>query len=895
MEDLPGPVADLLALPESARSIGPFALTRQLGRGGFAPVWLAEERYAGTELRTVAVKLFALREGRGAEHEGGARSILAEARALCQVEHPNIVRFLSIAVDEQRRLMGLVTEYLGGSPLDRLLAERGPLATSEVIEVGIAVASALAAAHRSGVVHRDVKPANIIRVASGYKLIDFGLARAARAATSEGIPFRACDVPIARASGASDTMMGWSSTEIERTVEVTVAAGTLGYVDPECVARNLSANPVSDLYALGATLYELASGALPARSGNVLRGDVLDGRKRSPSLRSVVSEVPTELSEIVDALLSPARSARPQSAEWVATRLQSARRALTGRAQKLPPDEVGPFRGLGRFEADDQGVYFGRAIEIAQALQVLRVRGLVALLGPSGSGKSSLARAGVLPAVVEGQLGSWPEHWKAVVVTPSGNAAASVLNGMKSVLEGKAPESPSELLAALGDHVQAKGEGVVLLVDQLEELATVSDEVGRDWLVELLVRVGEQPFPGVRVVVTARRDLLDPLLALSGLGRALLPNAVLVEPMTALAWSEALEQAFSAYGYAWENETLRDAVTRDIERAASAMPLVQFALARLWETRDATRRVLTLRAFEAMGGVAGALAQHAELTLARVARDAPGGEDGVRRVLLLLTTPQGTRATRQQAEIEQATRAPAGPILEAFESARLVVRLPSGYTLAHEVLLDEWQRFHAWVAAARGARLLVEELEHDAARFTSDREAVPVWRRRRLLLALDTLERESLEPSPQGRAFLDAGLGAERKRRFTLTAMIVALAGLTAGGAGLYLRAVQQEKARTEVALQRELQSREIAESRTREVQRAQQRIDELLRDIENSPEKREVLALQAQIRGTTEKTDPKVAPASVRSRPATEPEPKTHASSASPPEPPRMRVLDEW
>ena len=130
-------VARLLALPESERVLGVYHLSRPLGRGGFAPVWLAREVYGDTELRTVAIKLFALDEGNTRPGMGTMGStiaarhkrdvIVAEARALCQVEHPNVVRFFAIATDASGDVLGLAMELVQGTPLDARLDERTKL------------------------------------------------------------------------------------------------------------------------------------------------------------------------------------------------------------------------------------------------------------------------------------------------------------------------------------------------------------------------------------------------------------------------------------------------------------------------------------------------------------------------------------------------------------------------------------------------------------------------------------------------------------------------------------------------------------------------------------------------------------------------------------------------
>ena len=118
----------LLLAPAEERWIGPFRLVRQLGRGGFAPVWLAEEIYDGRKLRDAAVKLFSLPDGIAPGSAAAARwrdSILDEARALCRVEHPGVVRFYALHRDDARGVVGLVMEHVAGVSLDVALDERG--------------------------------------------------------------------------------------------------------------------------------------------------------------------------------------------------------------------------------------------------------------------------------------------------------------------------------------------------------------------------------------------------------------------------------------------------------------------------------------------------------------------------------------------------------------------------------------------------------------------------------------------------------------------------------------------------------------------------------------------------------------------------------------------------
>jgi serine/threonine protein kinase len=290
------------------RRVGPFRLVRPLGHGGFAPVWLAREVYGDTELRTVALKLFSL-AGAGASEPGGRKlseastRIVEEARSLCRVEHPNIVRFLTITMDESQGLIGIAMEYLPGKSLATRLKERGTLSISDVLDVGIAAASALAAVHRAGLLHRDVKPDNFVETEGHYKLIDFGI--------------------------ASAKLVG---EDRESQSEVVAGAGTPGYMDPACVARRDAATASSDLYALGATLYECLVGHVPAAKDAATREqllhDVLVGTQSAPSLVGARADLPAALAELVDSLLAVDPEARPRSAEHVAQRLERIRGGL---------------------------------------------------------------------------------------------------------------------------------------------------------------------------------------------------------------------------------------------------------------------------------------------------------------------------------------------------------------------------------------------------------------------------------------------------------------------------------------------------------------------------------------------------------------------------------------
>lgn len=781
------------------RQIGPFRLDRELGKGGFAPVFLAKELYGGIELRTVAVKLFAIDGVRSGTRnlipsgDTAARQardrVIDEARALCRVDHPNVVRFHQLASDPTETLFALAMEHVTGTTLGDRLRRETKLSVADTIAVGVAVASALAAVHGVGLVHRDVKPANIVEHNGVYKLIDFGIASQAASTRTKKTRVQVVDdLPL---GGDEDASAVTSYTVGDEPGELS-AAGTLGYMDPVCIAEQTAATAASDLYALGATLFECVTGSLPARAAATLRGlgglrgDVIDGRVAPPAVKSVEPTVSTGLARLIDSLLDASRSARPQSAARVSAELERLRRVDTGRTRPLPPEDEGPFRGLSRFDDRDRDLYFGRTAELAGALEVLRSRGLCAIVGASGSGKSSLARAALLPAIEDGELSGWPLKWTSITIVPGSDPRGSLLEALSPITTAKTPEA---IVSDLAAHVEKSSTGIVLLVDQLEELVTISEASSRDFLAAVLLLIAERVTPGVRAVVAARRDLLDGLLDIKDLAQALPRSTVVVSAISAATWDEVIDQGLTAYGY-----TLESSLHDEIAPIAASMPLVGFALRALWEHRDRTNKVLPKDALAKIGGVAGALERHAESTLATIA--AP---DVTRRILVSLTTARGTRATLTDAAIDR--DAESKRVRLALEDARLLVREPDGVTLAHEALITQWKRLSGWLAEVRADRALAEEIETAASQWGDGRKEDRLLRRSHLRDAERVRDRGAVELSPLAREFLTKGRATER-RTLTLAAVTLAVVlGAAIFGAVSYVQGLRERQKETLGAL----------------------------------------------------------------------------------------------
>jgi serine/threonine protein kinase len=807
-------IRDFLAAPEDARRLGPYRCKELLDKSGTAPVFKAFEEHAGLSLRSVAVKVFDIVRTKGDAADAWQARILEEARSLCRVQHPNVIRFHTLSTDTKRGLMGLVMEFAEGISVDRQLqdlpredARRVALA----VEIGINIASALAAAHEAGIVHCNVKPSNIMFTNGTHKLINFGIAASLRSTADMGTEserrrteLALDDLPPASIGSKAATLLkgdGDSASPI---------TGTIGYLDPVCLRTTAPPTAASDLYSLGATLYQCLAGDVPAVATRKHAGSagvdskVLVGDAPAASLSDVAPFATPDLAKLVDALVSPSRSARPRSADVVRRSLERIRSALAGRERTLPPEDRGPFPGLARYDAGDRDVFFGRSAEIAGMIELARTRGLVGVVGLSGTGMSSLARAGVIPAIEEGALEGWPTKYRSVVVTPGTSLMAAFRSALAKVVGAPLAAHPAAIAQQLADDVDEKGEGLVILVDQLEEIVTLHDASGESGkkadearleALDLLSRLGDAPV-GVRVIVTARRDLLDEILAIDPhFSRAVSRGVQPLGPLTSASWEEVLDQSLEAYGYGLEDAELRREVLAELRARESAMPLAQFGLTRLWEARDEKKKTITRDAFDAKEGMRGALEQHADATIAALSIP----RDTLRDVLLAMTTPEGTRTHAKLDVLVERFGPPAKEAVLALAKAHLVLDEKAGVTFAHESILHEWTLVRGWVENARDDRLLLAQLERDAARWAGTKDAAELWRKSRLAASLELWRRGSVTLSESARTFLRKSAREEQKVKLAFFTLVCLVLFLVVGGSIVYAkessdRAVQARK-----------------------------------------------------------------------------------------------------
>ncbi len=277
-------------------ALGHFEITGKLGEGGMGVLYRARDTRLG---RSVAIKL--LRPEVVADPER-TRRFLQEAKAASALNHPCIVTIHDIGEDPQRGTW-IAMECLEGESLRQRLA-RGPLALQEAMRIAVAMARGLAAAHAAGIVHRDVKPANVMLTTSGLvKVLDFGLAKLVPSAPS------AIDSVVPTQSSPVDTRLG-------------VLLGTPAYMSPE-QAEGHPVDARSDVFSFGAVLYEMLTGKRPFEG--VTEVSLLSAilRDTPPPVRSLRPEADSRHERLVSRCLEKSPDARYPSAEALLTALEA--------------------------------------------------------------------------------------------------------------------------------------------------------------------------------------------------------------------------------------------------------------------------------------------------------------------------------------------------------------------------------------------------------------------------------------------------------------------------------------------------------------------------------------------------------------------------------------------
>jgi len=677
--------------PQTVRG---YELLERVGAGGFGVVYRAHQAVVG---RDVAIKVI-LPEY--TSHPDFIRRFEREAQLIARLEHPYIVPLY----DYWREPDGayLVMRYLRGGSL-RAALQGGAWMMDAAVRLLEQIAGALSVAHHQGVIHRDLKPENILLDEQGNAyLSDFGIAK--------------------------------DLLDANQATQASAIAGSPSYISPE-QARGETVTPQSDLYSLAVVMYEVLTGEHPFPGLTPATQMLKHLTEPLPSLTQKCPDLPEALGQVIARATEKDGKARYRDVlEFLAAFRQAALGAevKTGAPTlgSVAPILINPYKGLRSFDESDAADFFGRDALVRQLLERLGEEGpahrFLAVVGPSGSGKSSVVKAGLIPALRAGALpGS--QNWFVVEMLPGAHPLDELEIGLLRIAADKnlglmeqlqrdergliraarlaLPDGSADTQTPTGKEQQSE---LLLVVDQFEECFTraVDKAESKHFLRSLWAAVNE-PRSRVRVIITLRADFYDRPLMHPEFSQLMRQRTEVVVPLTAEELAEAICKPAERAGVRLE-AGLVESIVADIKEQPGALPMLQYALTELFDAQE--NGLLTKSAYQAIGGVSGALARKAEETFERL--DASQQEAARQLFLRLVALGEGTEDTRRRALYSELTtividQTAIQAAMDAFGRTRLllfdrdpVTRQPS-VEVAHEALLREWKRLREWLDESR--------------------------------------------------------------------------------------------------------------------------------------------------------------------------------------------------
>jgi WD40 repeat protein/serine/threonine protein kinase len=756
----------------SGQIIKGYELRECIGAGGFGAVYRAYQRAIERE---VAIKIILPDY---ANKPDFIRRFEAEAQLVARLEHPHIIPLY----DFWREPNGayLVMRWLRGGNLREVL-QTSQRDLSFVLQVLTQIAEALAIAHRSGVVHRDLKPDNILLDENGNAyLSDFGIAK-----------------DMTRNRDTGDGILG-----------------SPHYMAPEQFT-NGPLSPRTDIYSLGIVLYELLTGEVPFQAQETRNVISMQFNINVPSLKLARSDLPSEL----DTVIRKATAKNPaerylDTLSFVndvnvslghgkaASHLLSPTPtdvATVTRTRIIPALSSGnPYKGLRPFEEGDAFDFYGRDAFVDGLLEKLSlVEGrFIAVVGPSGSGKSSVIKAALIPKLRKGALSN-AESWFYVSMTPGEHP----LQELEAALTKIAINSPQNLLSDirhgkshLVDVLQqilpdesSQPTELLLFIDQFEEVFTqVQDEAERtDFLNELQHAVTTTD-SRLRVILTLRADFYDRPLLYPGFGELVREHTEVVLPLSSAELERAIIAPAERVGLVVEPELVA-AIIRDVGKQPGALPLLQYALTELYNRRNDNK--LVLQAYNDSGGVSGALAHRATELYQALNTE---GQTAVRQLFLRLVTlgenAEDTRRRVGRAELNSlvGNRDTLEEVIETFGKHRLLAfdhepttRAPT-VEIAHEALIREWGLLRSWLDESRDELRIQRRLAQATGEWLNSKRDASFLATGARLAQFETLQNSnSLALNAGETAYVGASLAQRQRAANRVRQVIVALSMLT--------------------------------------------------------------------------------------------------------------------
>jgi serine/threonine protein kinase len=702
----------------------PFTIEKELKIGGFGITYLAKDE-SGNLVVIKIPKWDISNISDKNEIKEIKRSFREEALKLHELskelKSPHIVQFKEIFQEGTWDLPCIVMEYIEGVTLEQLVNKhleetQQPLDEDIALQYIEQIGQALITIHNSNLLHRDINPGNImIRTATNEAvLIDFGLAR-------KFIP--------------------------AQKLEQTTVLLTSGYAPPEQYIKSTITGEFSDVYALAATLYYLLTAKVPIDAFERTRGKYLE------EPQEINPKISKEINNAILKGMDLKEDNRPKTVqEWLTEikekklkneNLVSPDISETGVAdfgydlynyyyytEDSPNTDADenlpcPYRGLFHFSPNDAEFFFGREVFVEELFNATKTYNFIPVLGASGSGKSSVVLAGLVPKLQN--EGHWlfthfrpdsdPFHALALALVPLYNPNLDHVNTIiqarklsKALGEGEIPLA--DVFAQI--HQNHPTHRVLLIADQFEEIYTLctDQKIRHRFLDTLLANFPSSLFQShykCVLIVTMRADFLGNALSYQPFGDVLLNTDIKIRPMNYKELEQVIVKPSEKLGVTFE-EGLVKRILDDVESEPGTLPLLEFALTELWQRRN--RKQLTHVAYEKMGEVKGVLSCYADAKYYNL-RDED--KEKVRRIFIqLVRLGEGTEDTRRLATKAELGEASWGLVKELAD-ARLVVTSRNAedqetVEVVHEALIRNWSQLRQWMQTDRSFRAWQDRL-----------------------------------------------------------------------------------------------------------------------------------------------------------------------------------------
>lgn len=764
----------------SGITIKGYELLERIGAGGFGAVYRA---YQTTVSREVAIKI--ILPGH-ANKPDFIRRFESEAQIIARLEHMHIVPLIDFWRDPDGAY--LVMRYFRGGSLHDAL-QNGSFALEAAGLLLGQVTSALSVAHRNNIIHRDLKPANILLDEDGNAyLADFGIAKDlgnVQGITKTGdfvgsldyiSPEQARNEPVTPRTDIYslgvvlyEMLVGQHPfhdvSSVERMYkhlndplpELTHLAPDLGDAINNVIQKATVKNPAhrfADVLALASAFRDAAALSLLIGDSVVEKltlreQEVLQCIVEGLSNKEIAQKLFVTMATVKWHIRQLYRKLGVRSRVQAIVRARELNLLVFGEATvigasgvavdsiistSMLPEPENPYKGLRAFQAADHDDFFGREALIdrlvAQLVEDGDLSRFLAVVGPSGSGKSSLVKAGLIPALWRGDLpGS--ERWFIVDMLPGARpldelevALTRVAANQSSNLHEQLQRDEYGLLRVAGLILPDDGSELVVVIDQFEEVFTlVEDEATRAHFLALLHAAVIEPRSRVRVVVTMRADFYDRPLRYPGFGELVRDRMETIMPLSVEELERAIVHPSKRVGVKFE-DGLVPAIIEEVHYQPGGLPLLQYALTELFEQRE--NRTLTHEAYQSIGGTVGALAGRADEIYGNL--DEAGQEMTRQMFLRLVTLGEGVEDTRRRvnrSELQAVTEDAdlMDEVIDTYAAYRLLsldndpaTRSPT-VEVGHEAILREWERLRGWLNEYRDEIRLQRQLSHAVAEW----------------------------------------------------------------------------------------------------------------------------------------------------------------------------------